>query len=332
MKALHALPIVALALAAVTVTRAGTLIVLNKSDHEAALVDPTSHEVIARLPTGKGPHEVASAPDGRLAYVSNYGSYAVFREGDRPRMEPGNSITVLDLRDRAVRATFDLGEYTKPHGIRISGDGARLWVTCEGAKTVLEIDAGKGTILRKWKTDQKISHMVVPTPDERKLYVANIGSGSVTVIDRTNDEVKSIPTGEGAEGIDATPDGREIWVTNRGANTISVVDTSEDRVIAEFDSGGTMPIRLKFTPDGEQAWVSNARSNSVTVFSVADRKHLATIEVGAVPVGIQMTPDGKRAFIANTNDNLVTVVAVGDRKVLHTFTTGNEPDGMAWAR
>ncbi|MFQ5778220.1 MAG: beta-propeller fold lactonase family protein [Terriglobia bacterium] len=317
------------ALAAPVAVPADVLVVLNKSDHEAALVDPNTYEVVARLSTGQGPHEAAASPDGRFAYVSNYGSFRVFRQG--ARTGPGNTVTVLDLEQRTVKGTFDLGEYNRPHGIWVSRDGARLWVTCEGAQTVLEVDTGSGEVLHAWKTDQRTSHMVVPTPDERKLYVANIGSGSVTVINRETDAVQTIPTGAGAEGIDVSPDGREVWVSNRGADSVSVVDTSTDRVVATFASGGQMPIRVKFTPDGRQVWVSNARSSSVSVFDARSRQLLGTVAVGAVPVGILMTPDGRRAFVANTNDNKVTVIDVPARKVLRTFTTGTEPDGMAWA-
>ncbi len=314
-----------------TLAAAGTLVVLNKSDHEAALVDAQTLEVIARLPTGQGPHEAAASPDGRYVYVANYGAFAVFREGERPRMQPGHTITVLDLQTQSVKATWDLGEYRQPHGIWVSRDGTRVWVTCEGNQAVLELDAATGKILKAWTTGQQTSHMVVPTPDERKLYVANIGSGSVTVIDRTNDTVKSIPTGAGAEGIDVLPDGREVWVTNRAANTISILRVADDSVVATVPSGGEVPIRLKFTPDGRQAWVSNARSNTITVFDVATRKLLDTIAVGAVPVGLLMTPDGRRVFVANTNANQITVVDIAERRVLRSFTTGNEPDGMAWA-
>jgi YVTN family beta-propeller protein len=310
---------------------AGTLVVLNKSDHEAALVDAATLNVVAKLPTGKGPHEVAISPDNRFAYVANYGSFAIFREGERPRMEPGNTITVMDLKDRRVIATWSLGEFTQPHGIWTSRDGSRVWVTCEGAQAVLELDAKSGEIKKSWKTAQRTSHMLVPARDESRLYVASIGSGTVTIIRRASDEVKSIPTGAGAEGIDITPDGKQVWVTNRGANTVSIIDTATDEVAANLDSGGQFPIRVKFTPDGKQAWVSNARSNSVSVFDVARREIIGKVEVGAVPVGIVISPDGRRAFIANTNDNKVTVIDVAARKVLSTFTTGTEPDGMAWA-
>lgn len=321
--------LLALGLAADAV--AGTLIVLNKSGHEAALVDPVSLEVRATLPTGQGPHEVAVSPDGRRAYVADYGAYAVFKEGERPAYEAGRTLTVLDLERRAVAATWDLGEYRSPHGIAVSRDGSRLWVTCEGNRAVLELDTKDGRVRSAWTTGQEVSHMLVPTPDERKLYVANIRSGSVTVIERASGALRSIPTGAGAEGLDVTPDGREVWVTNRGANTLSVVDVATDSIVATLDAGGEFPIRLKFTPDGRQAFVSNARSNAVAVFDARSREALGTIEVGRMPVGIQMTPDGSRAFVANTNDDLVTELDVARRAASRTFTTGREPDGMAWA-
>lgn len=312
--------------------QSGVLVVLNKSDHEAAIVDPVGLKVLYKLPTGKGPHEAATSPDGRTVFVTNYGAFNVFRDGERPQMQAGNTITVLDLSTKTVKATFELGEYLMPHGIWVSRDGSKLWVTVERSQAVVELDATSGKVLKVWKTEQNVSHMLVPTPDEKKLYVANIGSGSVNVIDRATDSVRVIPTDRGAEGLDVSPDGRSVWVTNRAANNISIIDTSTDTVVATLDSGGRFPIRAKFTPNGTQVWVSNAQSNSVAVFDAATRKLLGTIEVGAVPVGIQMAPDGKRAFIANTNANQITVFDVPNRKVLSTFTTGNEPDGMAWAK
>jgi YVTN family beta-propeller protein len=252
----------------------------------------------------------------------------VFKDGSKSG--PGKTITVLDLKGGKVAATWDLGEYTKPHGIAVSRDGKTVWVTVEGSKAVLDLDAATGRVRKAWKTGQDVSHMVVATPDEKKLYVANIGSGSVTIIDRAADKVQSVKTGPGAEGIDASPDGKEIWVGNREANTVSVIAVATDEVVASFASGGEMPIRVEFTPDGKQVLVSNAKSASVTVFDVALRKLVDTVEVGAVPVGIQLTPDGKTAYVANTNDDKVSVIDVASKRVIGSFSPGREPDGMAW--
>src|SRR5258708_10131580 len=54
-------------------TPKSALLVLNKEGN-LAIVDPTSGQVVGRVPTGEGPHEVTASTDGRLAFVSNYGA------------------------------------------------------------------------------------------------------------------------------------------------------------------------------------------------------------------------------------------------------------------
>src|SRR5215213_5479578 len=76
----------------------GTLIVSNMTDNTATIVDVATNRVLATLPTGEGPHEVATSHDGRTALVSNYGV----------RGKPGNSITVIDVARLAVSRTIDL--------------------------------------------------------------------------------------------------------------------------------------------------------------------------------------------------------------------------------
>ncbi|MBA2525459.1 MAG: hypothetical protein H0V18_06690 [Pyrinomonadaceae bacterium] len=56
-----------LLLAGVHVVRAadsGTRLVPNKSDNTISLIDLPSKKVVATIPTGVGPHEVAVLPDG----------------------------------------------------------------------------------------------------------------------------------------------------------------------------------------------------------------------------------------------------------------------------
>jgi DNA-binding beta-propeller fold protein YncE len=84
----------------------GTLIVLNKAEASASLLDATTGTVVATLPTGTGPHEVAVSPDGRWALVANYGAG-----------EGGRSLTVLDVPARRVERTIDLGDYRRLHGV-----------------------------------------------------------------------------------------------------------------------------------------------------------------------------------------------------------------------
>lgn len=304
---------------------AGTLIVLNKSDHNAAFVDPATRQVLGKAPTGRYPHEAAVSPDGSRAYVTNYGTGT----------EPGNTVTVLDVRKRAALRTFDLGEYKRPHGVAVSGDGKLVWVTCEANQAVLELDAQSGKILQTYRTGQNGSHMVVPGSGEKKLYIPNIASGTLTVIERASGQARSLEIGPGTEAISLTPDGRRLLVGSRGANSVTVLDTATGEIIGKFASGGAVPIRVKVAPNGKTVLVSNSQSNSVAVFELgpgAEAKLLGAIDTGTVPVGILFEPDGKRAYVANTQSNLVSVIDPAARRVVTTITTGTEPDGMAWAK
>jgi YVTN family beta-propeller protein len=314
---------------------ASTLIVLNKSDASASLIDAETGETLATLPTGAGPHEVAV--HGATAVVCDYGEE-----------EPGSTLTVLDVEAGEVVRTIDLGRHRRPHGIQFEADGRSVIVTAEDSRSLLRVDVGSGDVIDAWKTGQEVSHMVALAPDGSRAFVANIGSGTVTAIDLLANEVLAqVPTGQQAEGIVVTPDGREVWVGNRAEDTITILDARSLEVEATL-SCGQFPIRIATTPDGRYALVSNARSGDVAVFDVEGRRELRRIpmELSAaetedrlfddfgespVPVGILVRPDGRRAYVANTNADVVTEIDLETWRVARRLVAGRQPDGLGWS-
>jgi DNA-binding beta-propeller fold protein YncE len=87
---------------------ADTLVVLNKSDATASLIDLARGTAAATLPTGQAPHEVDVSPDGKLALVANYGT----------REAPGSTLTVIDVGGARVVRTIDLAPHKRPHGVK----------------------------------------------------------------------------------------------------------------------------------------------------------------------------------------------------------------------
>jgi YVTN family beta-propeller protein len=310
---------------------ADTVLVLCKSDFQLLLVDPATEKVLAKLPTGRGPHEVAVSPDGRTAYVSNFGRYSIYPVGDTMHDKAGNTITVVDLVDRKVKATFDLGTHTGPHGMIVSHDGKLVWVTTETPQAVLELDSATGKILHVWNTTQVRSHMIVATPNEMKFYVTNTVSGTVSVIDKSTGEVKVISTGPGTEGIAISPDGKEVWAASRTDAKISIISTATDTIVASFPSGGKSPKRMEFTPDGSQVWVTNSGSSQTTVFDAHARELIESVTTSKDPSGVSISQDGRRAYITNSNANVLTFVDVLSRKIVSTMPIGTDPDGVAWS-
>ena len=310
---------------------ADTLAVVCKSEFNLALVDPATQKVLAKLPTGLGPHEVAVSPDGRTAYVSNFGRYSVYPAGDTLHDKAGNTITVVDLVDRKVKATFDLDTHTGPHGMVVSHDGKLLWATSETPQAILEMDAATGKILHVWNTNQVRSHMIVVTPNESKFYVTNTVSGSVSVVERSTGEVKVLATGPGTEGIAISPDGKEVWAASRADAKIAVISTATDAIVASFASGGKSPKRLAFTPDGTQVWVTNSGGSLVTVFDAHSRELLSSLTTDKDPSGVYFSSDGRRAYVTNSAANVLTIVDSQARKVLNAMPIGTDPDGVIWS-
>ena len=318
-----------------------TLAVLNKSDGTVSLVDTASREVRKTIAVGRGPHEAATSPDGGTVVVCNYGD----------RRSLGNSLSVIDVATAKVTRTIELGKFQNPHGIVFLKDGRRVVVTAERQKALLIVDVVKGEVLKAMETRQRISHMVAVTPDEKRAFVANIGSGSVSVLDLEKGEcVDVVPTGDGAEGVAVSPDGREVWVTNRGADTVSVLDAKTMKVEATIPAAA-FPIRVAFTPGGRHTLVSCAKSNDILVVDAAKRLPLRRISTatagdqaadgddrvfgsgmkGAVPVGILIPPHGRVAYVANTYADAVSIVDLRTWKITGRIVAGKEPDGLAWS-
>ena len=293
--------------AAQRAARPGVLVVASMGESRVSLVDAGTHETLAVLPTGKGPHEVRVAPDGETAYVA-----------------AGRTITAVDLRRRQVRASFDLGS-DSAHDIRVSRDGRRLWAACAGTQSVLELDARTGAILARHPTGQQGSWFVEVTPDESKLYTPNLEGQSVSVIDRMSGAVKTLPFGYPVYGIDITPDGKQVWVTGRD---LAVIDTATDEVVATVEAPEDDTGRLRLTPDGRTAVVALAKT--LAVFDVETRRLRAVAPLSASPKVLTLSGDGRRAYLTNPEDHSVTVVDVTAAKQVGTFATGQRPDGIGW--
>jgi YVTN family beta-propeller protein len=301
---------------------APTLLVLNKLDNTLAIIDPVLMKVLGTVATGEGPHEVITSADGRTAYVANYGA-----------QKPGNSLSVIDLITRKEIKRVELGALLRPHGMVEAG--GKIYFTAEVNRAVARYNPVSGSVDWMMGTGQNGTHLLCVTRDERKIYTANIGSDTVTVMEfnaapPAPSKITHISVGKQPEGLDLSPDGRELWVGHNGDGGVSIIDTATNSV-KETIKVGKVPIRIKFTPDGKRVLISDPERGELAVFDHATRKEVKRIAVGEVPVGILVTPDGKRAFVATMQAGRVVAVNLEDLSVAGHIEPGKGPDGLGWA-
>jgi len=291
------------------------IVVVNKSGNTISLVDPATLRVVANVPTGRIPHEVYISPRSNLAYVTDYGDNQI----------AGRTLTVIDPLERSVVRTIDI-TYRRPHGVWVGASG-RVYVTCEGdgVLVVLESDRVQFAV----PTNQPGSHMVVVTPDERKAYITNLGTDTVTAIDlNSRVVVAQIRIGAGAEGIDMSPDGQFVFAAARNTNTLAKISVATDTVVATATTQ-SIPIRVKLTPNSGLVLVTNALSGTLEVFRASTMEKVQDVFVGLVPVGILVHTDDE-AFVCATADHVISRIELPNLRVADRFTAGAEPDGLAY--
>jgi len=297
------------------------LLVVNKEGN-LAIVDPKSGKVMGRVPTGDGPHEVAVSDDGRLAFVSNYGAKT-----------PGSSISVIDIVEQKEIRRIEIGALSQPHGVTFAG--GKLYFTAQGFKMIGRYDPVADKIDWMMGTGQNRTHMVILTKDLNQIFTSNIGSNTVTAMERSFDppdwNETVIPVGKGPEGIDLSPDGKEVWTAHGADGGVSIIDVATGKVKETLDLHTKRSNRLVFTPDGKMVLVSDLGTGELVVLDAPSRKEIKRIKLGAGCAGTLVAPDGSRAYVAVTPDNNVAVIDLKKWEVVARLSTGVSPDGMAWA-
>src|SRR5438309_5883450 len=313
-------------------TPSSALLVLEKSDNSLAIVDPANLQIVARVPTGPDPHEIVASPDGKLAYISNYG-------GSDSTL---NTISVVDVAARKALAPINLGPLRSVHGLAFAG--GKLYFTAETNKIVGRYDPATQNVDLVLGTGQDRTHMVAVNESLDRIVTSNVSSGTISIIEQV-----SLPTGPPrktwrgsnvaarprAEGFDVSPDGKEIWAANAQDATVTIIDVDSKTVKQTISIPVRSANRLKFEKDGKRvliAGLGGGATKNVVVMDAAMRKEIETFELGGGAAGILIVPDGSRAYVAVSAKDKVAVVDLKSLEVTGYVSTGRQPDGLAWVQ
>lgn len=343
-------------------TPANALLVLEKEQNTLVIVDPASLTIVARVPVGSNPHEVAVSDDGRTAYISNYDGAT----------GASATIAVVDLAAQKPLNPIDLGALRAPHGLAFAG--GKLYFTAEGAKVAGRYDPVSQKIDWVIGTGQNRTHMVIVSKDLKTIFTSNVASSSISIIDQSalpqgpppgrgpggpggpggrgaqgapggrggpggpgpgrgggpDWNVTNVPVGRGSEGFDLSPDGKELWVANAQDQTISIIDVAARKVIQTIPSTGSAN-RLKMTLDGKYVFVSDLGGNDLLVVNAATRQEYKRIQFPGNTEGLLMAPDGWHAYTTMNSRDAVGVIDLKTMTVTGEIKTGRGPDGLAWA-
>jgi YVTN family beta-propeller protein len=110
-----------------------------------------------------------------------------------------------------------------------------------------------------------------------KIYVANYGSDTVSIIDSNSGNLTNVFVGAGPKSITINENTNKIYVSNSKSNSVSVIDGTSNKKIKDI-SVGIEPVHL-VTDNANKIYVSNSKSNSVSVIDGTSDKKIKDISV-----------------------------------------------------
>ena len=305
----------------------GLLLVANKGEQTLGLIDPTTGRQIATVAEGGVTgHEVAASADGQRAFVPIYGDSGVGMPGT-----DGSTLAVIDLSARKVIHTINFGHGVRPHCAVFGTKDGLLYVTTELDKSVTVIDPQTFKLVGSVPTGQAESHMLAITSDGRYGYTANVGPGTVSVLDlAARKTLTVISVAAHVQRISISPDNRWVFTSDEAKPRLAVINAATnkvDRWIALPSAGyGTAS-----TPDGKWLLVALPAANAVAVVNLATWQLAKTIGVPPAPQEVLIRPDAQSAYVSCDKSHQVAAIQIGNWSV-KLIEAGSGADGLAWAR
>ncbi|OBA96652.1 hypothetical protein A5662_17385 [Mycobacteriaceae bacterium 1482268.1] len=291
---------------------------LASNSVNAAAVAPDSPTVVARIPVGSSPQDVAISPDGKYAYVTD---------------QVDDTVTVIDTKTNKIVGTpISVGR--DPYPIAVSPDGSKVYVGVLGENVVKVIDTQTGQL-----DGQPIAlavydpRMLVVTADGKHVYVGTYtdGLGVIDTESRTSARVPiTLPPDSQLVQIAISPnDPNRAYITTATGGPIQVLDTNTNTVIDTLPYNASA---VAINDQGDHLYFVDATDVSRQNFGIfaLDTNSLTTVGDPIVldspypPTVIAVNPDDTRLYAlmpayATTSGN--AEVRVIDRSTGQTIGT-----------
>lgn len=221
--------------------------VAGNRDSSVTIIDGTTDSVIARANVGASPNAIAWNPTANKVYVTNSASNSVSVIDGATNLvihtEPvnyapsavaldvvhnkvyvanrnGNSVTVIDGASNQTVWTVSIPQ--EPWALAWNALQSQTYCAASGANVVAVVDTFYSVIRNVGVGTQPRS--LVWADYVNKLYVANYGSASVSLIDcATNSVSKTLTVGNRPTALCWNPSQSRIYVANQDDGTVSVI-------------------------------------------------------------------------------------------------------------
>jgi len=234
-----------------------------------------------------------------------------------------DAVAVIDTAQNKVVGTISVPK--GPHGLVITPDGRKVYVSSDGASTVSVIDTASDRVIGTIEVGAN-PHGLAVSGDGRRVLALGWGTNRVLVIDTATDRVTGeMPVAQPHNGS-LSRDGSIAWVgaQQQGATALVRLDLTAGKETARVALDKT-PRGLELSPDGKRVFFTLAGIESIQVLDTASNQIVAQIPVGASPHYAPFTPDGRWALAVVQGPGELAILDTGTNTVAAAVPVGKAP-------
>ena len=307
----------------------------NQGSNSVSVVDaanPAQPHVVATIPVGTLPSDVAVNPAGTRAYVVNY---------------IDESLSVIDTATQTVVQTLArVG--TLPNAVAVHPNGTRVYVANGiGTISVVDTTVQPHTVIDQITGFGNLMGIAINSAGTR-LYVTDAnaphtgGDGSVFAIDLSGASGPvRFPVGNAPMGIAVNSSGTRVYAV--GSDPINetgllwVINTENNTLEATVGVGDG-PVGVAVNPAGTLVYVASAGDHTVSVVYARLNRVVEVVKLmehftpaAHAPHGIAVDSTGTHVFIGNATGTFsrptgqVTVMNAALTSVIGHIAVGNGP-------
>lgn len=282
-------------------------VALEKASGHVGFFD-SGGRILKEVKVGGHPHEMTFSPDGRYLYTTDNGVLWMTEAGQggntvsiidtraqalvgtidlgkyrRPHgigVDPktGNLLVttelpsmllMIDPRARKIAKEYDI-KGKAPHLVKLAKD--RVWAytsnTDTGTLSAVNLETGEVKVIPTGERPQGMAF----SPDNRRLYVTNLNSDSISIIDtQSKTRIGDIPTGKGPVRIMVAPDGKTLVYALQTGEAVGFANAGTRKEEAQVKLTGP-PVSLTFSKDNQYAFSAVQSQDKIFVIPLRTRK------------------------------------------------------------
>ena len=199
--------------------------------------DPATSKVDWILGTGQNrTHMICVSRDTKRVVTTNVNSGTVTIIEKSAIRAPNGPPPSGPPREDWNQSVIKVGEGSE--GFDVSPDNKEIWTANAHDGTISIIDFAEKKLLQTLNANVRGANRLKFTPDGKQVLVSSLSGPDVVVFDSaSHKEIKRIPVGHGAAGIQMQPDGSRAFVACTPDNYVVAIDLKSFQVTAHIDAG-----------------------------------------------------------------------------------------------